>query len=71
VFDMMSKRAVRLCGGAWACVPHDGGCHSDGGRSRLKRAGLGKVQQFSPRPASNDTIAGQVMLSQALFCQPI
>ena len=43
---------------------YDRRCHSYGGRSRLDAPGLDKVQPVFPRPATDDTIAGQVMLSQ-------
>ena len=40
VFDVIVERAVRLCGGRMGRVyRYDGGCHSDGGRARLERAG--------------------------------
>src|SRR6516164_3057891 len=47
-------------------------CHSDGGWVRLSVPGLGKVQQVFPRPATDDTIAGQVIQSrQAYFVTDI
>ena len=64
VFDVIVERAsAAVRGDRMAVFRFDRRCHSDGGRSRLERAGSGKVQQVFPRPATDDTIAGQVMLS--------
>ena len=65
VFDVIVERAVRLCGGRMGRVYryHDGVIQMVAGHG-LSAPGLGKVQQVFPRPATDDTIAGQVMLSR-------
>jgi GAF domain-containing protein len=64
VFDVIVERAVRLCGGRMGRVyRYDGGMIQMVAGHGLSVPGLGKVQQVFPRPASDDTIAGQVMLS--------
>jgi GAF domain-containing protein len=64
VFDVIVERAVRLCGGRMGRVyRYDGGVIQMVAGHGLSAPGLGKVQQVFPRPATDDTIAGQVMLS--------
>ncbi|HEY5127896.1 MAG TPA: GAF domain-containing protein, partial [Bradyrhizobium sp.] len=64
VFDVIVERAVRLCGGRMGRVyRYDGGVIQMVSGHGLSAPGLGKVQQVFPRPATDDTIAGQVMLS--------
>ena len=64
VFDVIVERAVRLCGGRMGRVyRYDGSIIQMVAGHGLSAPGLGKVQQVFPRPASEDTIAGQVMLS--------
>jgi GAF domain-containing protein len=64
VFDVIVERAVRLCGGRMGRVyRYDGSVIQMVAGHGLSAPGLGKVQQVFPRPATNDTIAGQVMLS--------
>jgi GAF domain-containing protein len=65
VFDVIVERAVRLCGARMGRVYryHDDVIQMVAGHG-LNAPGLGKVQQVFPRPATDDTIAGQVMLSR-------
>jgi len=65
VFDVIVERAVRLCGGRMGRVYRygDGVIQMVAGHG-LSAPGLGKVQQVFPRPATDDTIVGQVMLSR-------
>ena len=64
VFDVIVERAVRLCGGRMGRVyRYDGAVIQMVAGHGLSAPGLGKVQQVFPRPATDDTIAGQVMLS--------
>ena len=64
VFDVIVEHAVRLCGGRMGRVyRYDGGVIQMVAGHGLSAPGLGKVQQVFPRPATDDTIAGQVMLS--------
>jgi GAF domain-containing protein len=64
VFDVIVERAVRLCGGRMGRVyRYDSGVIQMVAGHGLSATGLGKVQQVFPRPATDDTIAGQVMLS--------
>ncbi len=64
VFDVIVERAVRLCGARMGRVyRYDGGVIQMVAGHGLSAPGLGKVQQVFPRPATDDTIAGQVMLS--------
>jgi two-component system, NtrC family, sensor kinase len=71
VFDVIVERAVRLCGGRMGRVYRyqDGVIQMVAGRG-LSASGLGKVQQVFPRPATDDTIAGQVMLSRRPYILP-
>jgi len=71
VFDVIVERAVRLCGGRMGRVYryHDGVIQMVAGHG-LSAPGLGKVQQVFPRPATDDTIAGQVMLSRRPYILP-
>ncbi len=65
VFDVIVERAVRLCGGRMGRVyRYHGGVIQMVAGHGLSAPGLGKVQQVFPRPATDDTIAGQVMLSR-------
>ena len=64
VFDVIVERAVRLCGARMGRVyRYDGSVIQMVAGHGLSAPGLGKVQQVFPRPATDDTIAGQVMLS--------
>jgi two-component system NtrC family sensor kinase len=65
VFDVIVERAVRLCGARMGRVyRYDGNLiHMVGGHG-LSVPGRDKVQQPFPRPASDDTIVGRVMLSR-------
>ncbi|HEV7634877.1 MAG TPA: GAF domain-containing protein [Bradyrhizobium sp.] len=64
VFDVIVEHAVRLCGGRMGRVyRYDGGIIQMVAGHGLSVPGLGKVQQVFPRPASDDTIVGGVMLS--------
>jgi two-component system NtrC family sensor kinase len=65
VFEVIVERAVRLCGGRMGRVyRYDGGVIQMVAGHALSAPGLGKVQQVFPRPASDDTIVGEVMLSR-------
>jgi signal transduction histidine kinase len=65
VFDVIVEHAVRLCGGRMGRVyRYDGGVIQMVAGRGLSVPGLGKVQQVFPRPASDDTIVGRVMLSR-------
>jgi GAF domain-containing protein len=65
VFDVIVERAVRLCGGRMGRVyRYDDGVIQMVAGHGLSAPGLGKVQQVFPRPATDDTIVGQVMLSR-------
>ncbi len=64
MFDVIVERAVRLCGARMGRVyRYDDGVIQMVAGHGLSAPGLGKVQQVFPRPATDDTIAGQVMLS--------
>jgi GAF domain-containing protein len=65
VFDAIVERAVRLCGGRMGRVYRydDGVIHMVAAHG-VSAPGLGKVHQVFPRPATDDTIAGQVMASR-------
>jgi GAF domain-containing protein/anti-sigma regulatory factor (Ser/Thr protein kinase) len=65
VFDVIVERAVRLCGARFGRVYRfdDGVIHMVAGHG-LSPVGLGTVQQVFPRPASDDTIVGRVILSR-------
>jgi two-component system NtrC family sensor kinase len=64
VFDVIVESAVRLCGARMGRVYRyeDGIIQMVAGHG-LSAPGRGKVQQVFPRPANDDTIAGQVMRS--------
>ncbi|HEY2211084.1 MAG TPA: GAF domain-containing protein [Bradyrhizobium sp.] len=71
VFDVIVERAVRLCGGRMGRVyRYDGGVIQMVAGHGLSAPGLGKVQQVFPRPATDDTIVGQVMLSRRPYILP-
>jgi GAF domain-containing protein len=65
VFDVIVERAVRLCGARMGRVyRYDGSLiHMVGGHG-LSEPGRDSAQRPFPRPASEDTIVGQVMLSR-------
>src|SRR5262245_30260584 len=73
VFDVIVERAVRLCGARMGRVyRYDGNVIQMVAGYGLSVPGLGKVQQVFPRPATDDTIAGQVIQSrQAYFVTDI
>jgi GAF domain-containing protein len=65
VFEVIVERAVRLCGGRMGRVyRYQGGVIQMVAGHGLSAPGLGKVQQVFPRPATDDTIVGEVMLSR-------
>jgi len=65
VFEVIVERAVRLCGARFGRVyRYDGGTIHMVAGYRLGVAGLGVVQQVFPRPASDDTIVGRVILTR-------
>jgi GAF domain-containing protein len=65
VFDVIVERAVRLCGARMGRVyRYDGSLiHMVGGHG-LSEPGRDSAQRPFPRPASEDTIVGRVMLSR-------
>jgi GAF domain-containing protein len=65
VFDVIVERAVRLCGARFGRVyRYDGRLiHMVAGYG-LGAVGLGVVQQVFPRPASDETIVGRVILTR-------
>jgi GAF domain-containing protein len=65
VFDVIVERAVRLCGARFGRVyRYDGDViHMVAGYG-LSAVGLGEVQRVFPRPASDDTIVGRVILTR-------
>jgi len=68
VFDVIVERAVRLCGARFGRLyRYDGALVHMVASHGLSAVGLGEVQQVFPRPAGDDTIAGQVILTR----QPI
>jgi PAS domain S-box-containing protein len=73
VFEVIVERAVRLCGARMGRVYRcDGNVIQMVAGYGLSVPGLGKVQQVFPRPATDDTIAGQVIQSrQAYFVTDI
>ena len=73
VFDVIVERAVRLCGARMGRVyRYDGNVIEMVAGYGLSAPGLGKVQQVFPRPATDDTIVGQVLQSrQAYFVTDI
>jgi len=65
VFDVIVERAVRLCGARFGRVyRYDGGVIHMVASYGLSAAGLGEVQQVFPRPASDDTVAGRVIVTR-------
>jgi GAF domain-containing protein len=73
VFDFIVERAVRLCGARMGRVfRYDGNVIQMVAGYGLNTPGLGKMQQVFPRPATEDTIVGQVLQSrQAYFVTDI
>jgi GAF domain-containing protein len=65
VFDVIVEHAVRLCGGRMGRVYRydDGMIHMVAGEG-LSAPGLSKVQEVYPRPAADDTTAGQAIQSR-------
>jgi GAF domain-containing protein len=73
VFDVIVTRAVHLCGARFGRVYRFDGSviHMVAGHG-LSPVGLGEVQRIFPRPASDDTIVGRVILSrQPVFVRDI
>ncbi len=65
VFDVIVERAVRLCGARFGRVyRYDGTLIHMVASHGLSARGLGEVQQVFPRPAGDDTIVGQVILTR-------
>jgi two-component system, NtrC family, sensor kinase len=65
VFDTIVERAVSLCGARFGRVyRYDGKLIHLVGHHGLSTPGRGSVQRTFPRPASDDTIVGRVMLSR-------
>src|SRR6185503_18031529 len=65
VFDVIVKSAVQLCGARFGRVyRYDGTAIHMVASHGLSASGLGTVQRVFPRPATQDTIAGQVILSR-------
>ena len=71
VFDVIVERAVRLCGARFGRVYRfdDGVIHMVAGHG-LSPVGLGEVQRIFPRPASDDTLVGRVILSRQPVIRP-
>src|SRR6516165_2207167 len=68
VFEVIVERAVRLCGARMGRVyRYDGNVIQMVAGYGLSVPGLGKVQQVFPRPATDDTIAGQVIQSRKAY----
>src|SRR5436190_14048653 len=65
VFDVIVESAVRLCGARFGRVyRYDGWAIHMVASHGLSAAGLGQVQRVFPRPATEDTIVGQVILER-------
>jgi len=65
VFDVIVESAVKLCGARFGRVyRYDGSVIYMVASHGLSSTGLGTVQGVFPRPATQDTIAGQVILSK-------
>jgi signal transduction histidine kinase/putative methionine-R-sulfoxide reductase with GAF domain len=65
VFDVIVERAVRLCGARFGRVyRYDGSIIQMVASHGLSAKGLGTVQSVFPRPASDDTVVGRVILAK-------
>src|SRR5271155_3816954 len=65
VFDVIVERAVRLCGAHMGRVyRYDGNLIQLVGGYGLSEAARSEADRLFPRPAADDTIVGQVMLSR-------
>jgi GAF domain-containing protein len=65
VFDVIVERAVQLCGARFGRVyQYDGTTIEMVAGHGLSAKGLGRVRQVFPRPASEDTIVGRVILAK-------
>ena len=65
VFDVIVERAVQLCGARFGRVyQYDGTTIEMVAGQGLSVKGLGKVRKVFPRPASEDTIVGRVILAK-------
>ena len=73
VFDVIVESAVRLCGARFGRVyRYDGSVLDMVASHGLSTGGLGQVQRVFPRPAADDTIVGQVILTrQPVFVRDI
>ena len=71
VFEVIVERAVRLCGARLGRVYRlDGSTVHMVAAHGLAEAGLDKLHRVFPRPLSDDTIAGRVILSGQAFIVP-
>jgi GAF domain-containing protein len=65
VFEAIVENAVRLCGARFGRVyRYDGSVIEMVASHGLNTAGLGKVRQVFPRPATDDTTAGRAVLTR-------
>ena len=65
VFDVIVERAVRLCAARFGRLyRYEGGMVHLAASHGLSIGGLGQVQRVFPRPLSDDTIAGHVILTR-------
>ena len=64
VFNVIVEQAVRLCGARFGRVyRYDGGVIDMVAGHALSAPGLGEVKRVFPRPASDDTIVGRVIMT--------